>query len=86
MLKAEPPFALVEPREIKKTVTSSFTTGQMPSRVALDSPTARRMGKAVVAITQDFLGRAADLPGRRCPRPRSHKARKWEPGALRYKA
>jgi hypothetical protein len=69
LLKAEPAFALVELREIKKTLTSSFTTGQMPSRIALDSPTARRMSKAVAAITQDFLGAhrrpylVVDVPG-----------------------
>ena len=69
LLKAEPPFALVEPREIKKTLTSSSTTGQMPSRIALDSATARRMSKAIVAITQDFLGAqrrpylVVDVPG-----------------------
>src|SRR5208283_1806404 len=56
LLKAEPPLALVEPHEIKKTLTSSSTTGQMPSRIALDSPTARRMTKGVAAIVQDFLG------------------------------
>ncbi|MGA2902563.1 MAG: hypothetical protein ABSD98_01925 [Candidatus Korobacteraceae bacterium] len=69
LLKADPPFALVEPREIKKTLTSSFTTGQTPSRIALDSPTARRMSKAVAAIVQDFLGAqrrpylVVDVPG-----------------------
>ena len=56
LLKAQPPFALVPPHEIKKTLTSSSTTGQMPSRIALDSPTARRMTKGVAAIAQDFLG------------------------------
>jgi len=69
LLKADPPFALVEPHEIKKTLTSSFTTGQTPSRIALDSPTARRMSKAVAAIVQDFLGAqrrpylVVDVPG-----------------------
>jgi hypothetical protein len=68
-LKANPAFALVEPREIKKTLTSSSTTGQIPSRIALDSATARRMGKAVAAIAQDFLGAqrrpylVVDVPG-----------------------
>ena len=36
LLKADPPFALVEAREIKKTLTLSSTTGQVPSRIALD--------------------------------------------------
>jgi phenylacetate-coenzyme A ligase PaaK-like adenylate-forming protein len=58
LLKAQPPLSLVEPQEIKRILASSSTTGQMPSRIALDSPTARRMTKAVVAITQDFIGSA----------------------------
>ena len=68
LLKADPPFALVDPREIKKTLTSSSTTGQIPSRIALDAPTSRRMSKAVIAIAQDFLGEqrrpylVADVP------------------------
>lgn len=56
LLKAQPPLSLVEPHEIKKTLTSSSTTGQVPSRIALDSPTSRRMTKGVVNITQDFIG------------------------------
>ena len=56
LLKAQPPLALVQPDEIKKTLISSSTSGQMPSRVALDSPTARRMTKGVATIIQDFLG------------------------------
>jgi hypothetical protein len=69
LLKAQPPLALVQPHEIKKTLTSSSTTGQMPSRIALDSPTARRMTKGVAAIVQDFLGAnrrpylVVDVPG-----------------------
>jgi hypothetical protein len=56
LLKAQPPLSLVEPQEIKRTLTSSSTTGQVPSRIALDSPTSRRMTKGVVNITQDFIG------------------------------
>jgi hypothetical protein len=56
LLKANPPLSLVEPGEIKRTLTSSSTTGQQPSRIVLDSPTARRMTKGVVAIVQDFIG------------------------------
>ena len=69
MLKAQPPLSLVEPLEIKRTLTSSSTSGQMPSRIALDSSTARRMTKGVVAIAQDFIGSTrrpylvVDLPG-----------------------
>lgn len=69
VLKAQPPLSLVDPGEIKRTLTSSSTTGQLPSRIALDSPTARRMTKGVVAIAQDFIGSGrrpylvVDVPG-----------------------
>jgi len=56
LFKTEPPLSLVEPAEIRRVLTSSSTTGQMPSRIALDSPTARRMTKGVVTIAQDFIG------------------------------
>jgi hypothetical protein len=56
MLKAQTPLSLVEPGEIKRILTSSSTTGQTPSRVALDFPTARRMTKGVITIGQDFIG------------------------------
>jgi hypothetical protein len=69
MLKANPPLALVGPSEIKRTLTSSATTGQVPSRVVLDSQTARRMTKGVAAILQNFIGSSrrpylvVDVPG-----------------------
>ena len=56
LLKAQPPLTLVETRDIKRVLTSSSTTGQIPSRIALDSSTARRMTKGAVAIAQDFIG------------------------------
>ena len=56
ILKANPPLSLVAASEIKRTLTSSATTGQSPSRIVLDSQTARRMTKGVVAILQDFIG------------------------------
>jgi Acyl-protein synthetase, LuxE len=71
LLKTQPPLSLVEPREVKRVLTSSGTTGQMPSRITLDSPTARRMTKGVVAIVQDFIGSSrrpylvVDVPGSR---------------------
>ncbi|MGA2556284.1 MAG: acyl-protein synthetase [Verrucomicrobiota bacterium] len=71
ILKANPPLSLVEPGEIKRTLTSSATTSQSPSRVALDSPTSRRMTKGIVAIVRDFIGPArrpylvVDVPGSR---------------------
>jgi hypothetical protein len=69
LLKAQPPLSLAEPHEIKRTLTSSSTTGQIPSRIVLDSPTSRRMTKGVVAIAQDFIGSTrrpylvVDVPG-----------------------
>lgn len=63
------PLSLVEPQEIKRTVTSSSTTGQTPSKIVIDSATARRMTKGVVAIAQDFIGSSrrpylvVDVPG-----------------------
>ncbi|MGD0965398.1 MAG: acyl-protein synthetase [Candidatus Acidiferrales bacterium] len=56
ILKANPPLSLVDGAEIKRTLTSSATTSQMPSRVVLDSPTARRMTKGIVNIVRDFIG------------------------------
>jgi len=56
ILKANPPLSFVGPAEIKRTLTSSATTSQLPSRVVLDSPTARRMTKGVVTIVRDFIG------------------------------
>src|SRR5271154_258684 len=56
ILKADPPLSFVNSDEVKRTLTSSATTSQMPSRVVLDSPTARRMTKGVVSIVRDFIG------------------------------
>jgi hypothetical protein len=56
VLKANPPLSFVNPEEIKRTLTSSSTTSQVPSRVVLDSPTARRMTKGTVSIVRDFIG------------------------------
>jgi hypothetical protein len=58
ILKADPPLALVEQGQIKRTLTSSATTSQSPSRVVLDTPTSRRMTKGVVTIVRDFIGNA----------------------------
>jgi hypothetical protein len=58
LLKANPPLSLVDTQEIKRTLTSSATTSQQPSRVVLDSPTAKRMTKGVVNIVRDFIGSA----------------------------
>jgi hypothetical protein len=56
LLKANPPLSFVSPEQIKRTLTSSATTSQTPSRVVLDTPTARRMTKGVVSILRDFIG------------------------------
>jgi hypothetical protein len=69
ILKADPPLSLVSPNEVKRTLTSSATTSQLPSRVVLDAPTARRMTKGIVNIVRDFIGPArrpylvVDTPG-----------------------
>ena len=54
--KSNPPLALVEANEVKRTLTSSATTGQVPSRVVLDAGTAKRMTKGVTTIIRDFIG------------------------------
>jgi hypothetical protein len=57
-LKVNPPLSLVGHDQIKRTLTSSATTSQLPSRVVLDSPTARRMTKGIMLIVRDFVGSA----------------------------
>jgi len=42
--------------EITTTLTSSGTTGQVPSRIYLDKPTARRQAKALARIMSHVLG------------------------------
>lgn len=56
VFKSNPPLALVERNEIVRTLASSATTGQVPSRVVLDSATAKRMTKGVMTIIRDFIG------------------------------
>jgi hypothetical protein len=56
VFKSDPPLALVEATEVKRTLTSSATTGQVPSRIVLDAATARRMSKGVITIARDFIG------------------------------
>jgi len=58
IFKSDPPLALVAASEIKRTLFSSSTSGQAPSRVVLDAATARRMTKGVIAIIRDFIGPA----------------------------
>jgi len=54
--KADPPLALVPRESITRTLASSATTGQRPSRVALDAETSKRMVKGVTTIIRDFIG------------------------------
>jgi hypothetical protein len=56
VFKANPPLALVDAEQVTRTLTSSATTGQVPSRVVLDAATARRMTKGVITIIRDFIG------------------------------
>jgi hypothetical protein len=56
ILKANPPLSFIRPDEVKRTLTSSATTSQLPSRVVLDAPTSRRMTKGIVSIVRDFIG------------------------------
>jgi hypothetical protein len=56
MLKANPPLSLVSAEDVRRTLTSSATTSQLPSRVVLDAPTSRRMTKGTVIIARDFIG------------------------------
>jgi hypothetical protein len=56
--KANPPLSLVTEGQITKTLASSATTGQTPSRVVLDAETAKRMAKGIMAIIRSFIGPA----------------------------
>jgi hypothetical protein len=56
VFKANPPLALVTPDKITRTLASSATTGQTPSRVVLDAETSKRMTKGVMSIVRDFIG------------------------------
>lgn len=58
VFKANPPLALVDASDIKRTLTSSSTSGQTPSRIVLDAATARRMTKGLTAIIRDLIGPA----------------------------
>src|ERR1700721_465670 len=52
------PVDFREPGEVKRTLTSSATPGQIPSRIVLDAATSRRMTKGVLTIVRDFIGSA----------------------------
>jgi phenylacetate-coenzyme A ligase PaaK-like adenylate-forming protein len=56
VFKMNPPLKLIEQNEVTHTLVSSATTGQVPSRVVLDSATAKRMSRGVTTIVRDFIG------------------------------
>jgi len=56
VFKANPPLSLIRSDEVKRTLTSSATTGQVPSRIVLDSATSRRMAKGALTIFRNFIG------------------------------
>jgi hypothetical protein len=58
VFKQNPALALVDSSEVTRTLASSSTTGQVPSRVVLDAATARRMTKGIVSIIRNFIGPA----------------------------
>lgn len=58
VFKANPPLALVDSSEILRTLSSSATSGQTPSRIALDRATAGRMTRSMALIVRDFIGAA----------------------------
>jgi hypothetical protein len=49
-------FVSVPREQIVKTLTSSGTTGQRPSRILLDSPTALAQSRALVRIVKSYIG------------------------------
>ena len=54
--KREPPFSLVHRDNVLRVLSSSATTGQAPSRIPLDRPTAQRMNRGAIAILRDYIG------------------------------
>lgn len=58
LFKTNPPISLVKSNEVIRTLASSATTGQAPSRVVLDAETSKRMTRALTAIVRDFIGSA----------------------------
>jgi len=56
IFKANPPLSLVGADQVKRTLASSATTGQVPSRIVLDTATSKRMTKSVITIIKDFIG------------------------------
>lgn len=57
IFKTDPPLSLVPDDQIKRVMSSSATTGQMPSRIALDSVTSRRMSRGTSGIISNYIGK-----------------------------
>ena len=58
VFKKDPPLMLISSSKVQRILLSSSTTGQEPSRIAVDSITARRMSKGITSILSDFVGTA----------------------------
>ncbi len=56
VFKRNPPLALVPETDVLRELHSSSTTGQAPSRIAVDRVTALRMTRGAVQILRDFVG------------------------------
>ncbi|HEY9278646.1 MAG TPA: acyl-protein synthetase [Eoetvoesiella sp.] len=56
VFKRDPPFSLIPPGQVLRTLLSSATTGQNPSRISLDRQTALRMNRGVVSILRNYIG------------------------------
>lgn len=54
--KREQPLCFLHNQEIYRVLNSSATSGQLPSRIAIDRDTAKLMTKGVTAILADFIG------------------------------
>lgn len=67
--KRNPPLATVPPDKVFRVLLSSATTGQSPSRIAVDRPSATRMSQGAARIVSDAIGPArrpllvVDTPG-----------------------
>lgn len=56
VFKRAEPLSFLDGRQIYRVLSSSATTGQQPSRIAIDRHTAKLMSRGVTAILADFIG------------------------------
>lgn len=54
--KCEPPLSFVPPKEIKRVLRSSATTGEIPSQIAIDKATSKWMQRGLSRIVADTIG------------------------------